>query len=92
MGARFVCNQHEGGEGEGCNLENDGLYGDLNCGWMVRNGVALTENGNTEECIAGGNIMDCVTNICSESVTWHAVECQCSGGTINLPYCDPDSD
>ncbi len=76
VGARFVCNLHGSGPTEGCDDSNEGLYGDANCGWMVRDGVALTENGNTEDC-AGGDIMGCVTGSCSESVTYHSLECQC---------------
>ena len=74
-GARFVCNQYTGGSGEGCYPWNDGMYGEANCGLMVRDMVVLTENGNTEDC--AGGIMGCVTGSCSEGVTWHSVECQC---------------
>jgi len=74
-GARFVCNHYDGGSSEGCYPENDGMYGDANCGLMVRDMVTLTENGNTEDC--AGGIMGCVTGSCSEGVTWHSVECQC---------------
>ena len=74
-GARFVCNQYTGGSGEGCYPYNDGMYGEANCGLMVRDMVLLTENGNTEDC--AGGIMGCVTGSCVEHVTWHSVECQC---------------
>ena len=74
-GARFVCNQYTGGSGEGCYPYNDGMYGEANCGLMVRDMVLLTENGNTEDC--AGGIMGCVTGSCTEGVTWHSVECQC---------------
>jgi len=74
-GARFVCNQYTGGSGEGCYPYNDGMYGEANCGLMVRDMVVLTENGNTEDC--AGSIMGCVTGSCTEGVTWHSVECQC---------------
>ena len=76
QGARFVCNLWGSSPTEGCDYSNDGLYGDANCGWMVRNMVATTENGNYEDC-AGGNIMGCVTGSCSEWVTYHSLECQC---------------
>ena len=74
-GARFVCNQYTGGSSEGCYPYNDGMYGEANCGLMVRDMVLLTENGNTEDC--AGGIMGCVTGSCTEHVTWHSVECQC---------------
>ncbi|MFT4626482.1 MAG: hypothetical protein ACI8PZ_005159 [Myxococcota bacterium] len=79
VGARFVCNHWDGGASEGCDPSNDGEYGTANCGWMVRDGVELTENGNSEDCAYGspGGIMDCVTGTCTEPVTWHAIECQC---------------
>jgi len=76
VGARFVCNLHGSSPTEGCDATNDGFYGDDNCGWMVRDGVELTENGNTEDC-AGGDIMGCVTGSCTEYVTYHSLECQC---------------
>ncbi len=77
-GARFVCNVHYAipfGSTEGCHPENEGMYGEANCGMMVRDFSLLTENGNTEDC--AGGIMACVTGSCSESVTYHSVECQC---------------
>lgn len=77
-GARFVCNLSRmlpGGSTEGCDASNDGMYGRANCGWMMRDFVELTENGNTEDC--SGRIGNCVTGSCSEGVTWHAIECQC---------------
>ena len=77
-GARFVCNVHYAipfGSTEGCHPENEGLYGEANCGMMVRDFSLLTENGNTEDC--AGGIMACVTDSYSESVTHHSVECQC---------------
>jgi hypothetical protein len=77
LGARFICNLNGAGPTEGCDDSNDGLYGDDNCGWMVQDGVEMTLNGNTEDC-AGGNIMGCVTDSCTEGVTYHAIECQCS--------------
>ncbi|MFT4622727.1 MAG: hypothetical protein ACI8PZ_001383 [Myxococcota bacterium] len=79
VGARFICNHWDGGASEGCDPSNDGEYGTANCGWMVRDGVELTENGNSEDCAYGspGGIMDCVTGTCTEPVTWHAVSCQC---------------
>jgi hypothetical protein len=80
QGMRFVCNLQYGGvgsSGEGCHPGNEGLYGEDNCGLMVRDMVSTTENGNTEDC-AGGTTMSCVTGSCSEGVTWHSIECQCS--------------
>jgi hypothetical protein len=79
VGMRFVCNLQvsmPGGSTEGCYPANEGLYGDANCGKMVRDMVSLTENDNHEDC-AGGRTMDCVTDSCSEAVTYHAIECQC---------------
>ncbi len=84
VGARFVCNLNGAPATEGCDSTNEGLYGDANCGWMVEDGVAQTQNGNTEDCTSATNIMDCVTGSCSESVTYHAIECQCEGS------CDDD--
>ena len=76
-GARFVCNRHSGvGPTEGCHDGNEGFYGEENCGWMMRDFVELTENGNTEDC-AGGAIDTCVSGSCYEGVTWHSLECQC---------------
>jgi hypothetical protein len=75
-GARFVCNLGGSGPTEGCHSGNDGMYGEANCGKMVRDWVETTENGNTEDC-AGGNIMGCVTGSCTEYVTYHSIECQC---------------
>ena len=77
IGARFVCNLQGGTPTEGCDATNDGQYGNNICGWMVRDNVALTENGNTGDCVNSGSIVDCVTGGCSETVTWHAIECQC---------------
>lgn len=78
-GVRFVCNVSYGfsGSTEGCNPSNEGMYGDANCGLMVRDGVELTENGNTENCSSGYPMTNCVTDSCSEGVTWHSMECQC---------------
>ena len=78
VGARFICNQTALGGPEvteGCDLTNVGDYGTENCGWMVRDGVELTENGNTEEC--AGQITSCVSGDCSEGVSYHALQCQC---------------
>ena len=75
-GARFVCNLAGVGPTEGCDLTNDGAYGDANCGWMVRDFVALTENGNLEDCTRS-TIEDCVYSACDEGVTYHSVQCQC---------------
>ena len=77
MGARFICNLTGASPTEGCDESNDGRYGDDSCGWMVMDGVEMTLNGNTEDC-AGGDIVGCVTDTCSEWVSYHALECQCS--------------
>lgn len=78
VGARFVCNVSHlfSGSTEGCGPHNEGLYGESNCGWMVRDMVELTENGNTEDCTRS-SVMECVTGSCEETVTYHSVECQC---------------
>lgn len=78
VGARFVCNAQTLTT-EGCSKDNDFAYGTANCGWMVRDGVALTENGNSEDCASYGGIpiTGCVTGACSEPVTYHAIQCQC---------------
>ncbi|MFT4627823.1 MAG: hypothetical protein ACI8PZ_006513 [Myxococcota bacterium] len=75
VGARFICNHWDGGSSEGCDPSNDGEYGTANCGWMMRDGVELTENDNSEDC--AGDIATCVGSSCSEGVTWHAIQCQC---------------
>lgn len=78
VGARFVCNAQKLTT-EGCSTNNDFAYGTANCGWMVRDGVAKTENGNSEDCASYGGtpITGCVTGLCSEPVTYHAIQCQC---------------
>ncbi len=76
VGARFVCNRWDGGSGEGCDATNHGLYGNADCGWMVRDLVELTENGDTLDCTTT-SILDCVYGSCTELTGWHAIECQC---------------
>jgi hypothetical protein len=77
VGARFVCNAQDR-DTEGCYPAIDGMYGEANCGLLIRDGEVLTENGNSEDC-AGGQIgsLECITGACDESVTYHSIECQC---------------
>ncbi len=78
IGVRFVCNLAGRTPTEGCDSAvNEGMYGTDNCGWMVRDGVALTENGNTEDCTFS-DISACVTGDCNDPVSYHAIECQCA--------------
>ncbi|MGK3964645.1 hypothetical protein WMF38_10770 [Sorangium sp. So ce118] len=68
------------GSTEGCTPETDGQYGTRNCGLMVQDGVQQTQNGSSEDCADLGGVMGCVMSVCEESVTYHALECQCQAG------------
>ena len=73
VGVRFICNHWDGGAGEGCDQNNEGQYGNANCGKWIDRGMVV--QGNGEDC--AGNIAGCLVGNCQEGVTWHAIQCQC---------------
>ncbi|MFT4627376.1 MAG: hypothetical protein ACI8PZ_006060 [Myxococcota bacterium] len=75
IGARWVCNHYDGGEGEGCSPANHGEWTDELCSEQLLDGAYVP--GPNPACGGEGVLRDFVDGTTSEGITWHALECQC---------------
>ena len=75
IGARWVCNHHDGEVGEGCGPDNHGEWSETFCTEQILDGVYVP--GRSPTCSGERYLRNFVEGEAEEPLAWHAIECQC---------------